>query len=455
MTASAAIQNIPAPVASAKQSTVKTGFNDDSSTPENAVESSFERALDQADSPPREQRSDQAQVAGSGNDLPPGQNTAEEETDAGRRSDAPSPSATYRDGADTVSETGETLFAEPLAALAPGMDKVTGLPGRAATTSEAGQLSGMTNNRATGDAALPNTTALKQTSEQQPGGVPTGVATLAGAAAREAPAGLPADKKATGELNVPSSQDRTTPAAALSLNREATRLPQAGQALMNAQPDAAVDALALPGLDKMLSSQKLAMDTLAAGLDKLASAGSATTDPRNAAMLPLSTSLNNLNSPTPTVGAVYQGVISETPGQGDWNQGMGRQVMWMASQNIRSAELRLNPANLGTIEVRIDMEDDQVNVAFSSRHVMVRDAIEQALPRLREMMEEQGLNLNDTDISGQAFAEQQENAFAREQTLSVAASTAEETLNETADILPGMSVVAENNTGNTLVDYYI
>jgi flagellar hook-length control protein FliK len=52
-----------------------------------------------------------------------------------------------------------------------------------------------------------------------------------------------------------------------------------------------------------------------------------------------------------------------------------------------------------------------VNVAFSSRHADVRDAVEQALPRLREMFEDKGLNLSDADVSQHSFAEQRENAF--------------------------------------------
>lgn len=102
----------------------------------------------------------------------------------------------------------------------------------------------------------------------------------------------------------------------------------------------------------------------------------------------------------------HQATITETFGRPEWNQAVGKQMTWMANQNIRSAELRLNPAHLGPIEVRIEMEDDQVSLAFSSRHAVVREAMEQAIPRLREMFEESGLNLTDTDVSQHSFAEQ-------------------------------------------------
>ena len=115
-----------------------------------------------------------------------------------------------------------------------------------------------------------------------------------------------------------------------------------------------------------------------------------------------------LQSLTPETGSVatHKATLPETFGKPEWNQGLAKQMLWMTNQNIRSAELRLNPANLGPIEVRIDMDDDQVSLAFSSRHAGVREAMELAMPRLREMFEQSGLNLADTDISQQSFAEQ-------------------------------------------------
>ncbi len=123
-------------------------------------------------------------------------------------------------------------------------------------------------------------------------------------------------------------------------------------------------------------------------------------------------SANNLATPLSNSSAIYQADINQPFGSVDWSKGLGKQVVMLVNQNIRSAELRLNPANMGTVEVRIDMEDDQVNVAFTSRHAAVRDAIEVAMPRLREMMDSNGLSLADTDISDQSFAQQSELAFA-------------------------------------------
>ena len=153
-----------------------------------------------------------------------------------------------------------------------------------------------------------------------------------------------------------------------------------------------------------------------------------------------------------SVSTTHQATVTETFGKPDWNQGMGKQVVWMANQNIRSAEIRLNPAHLGPIEVRIEMDDDQVSLAFSSRHAAVREAVEQAMPRLREMFEESGLNLADTDVSQQSFAEQRSHESA-ENTKHRARSASDQ-----ADPAPG-EISAETATtqliNSGLVDYYI
>lgn len=100
--------------------------------------------------------------------------------------------------------------------------------------------------------------------------------------------------------------------------------------------------------------------------------------------------------------------ITEFFGRAAWPQAMGKQVISMINQNLSSAEIKLNPAHLGPIEILIDLSDDQVSVSFSSRHAVVRDAMEMALPKLREMLDENGFNLADADISQQSFSEQRE-----------------------------------------------
>ena len=62
---------------------------------------------------------------------------------------------------------------------------------------------------------------------------------------------------------------------------------------------------------------------------------------------------------------------------------MGNRVMWMVTKNVQHAEIRLNPAELGPLEVRVAVNRDETSILFTSQHMAVRDAVEAALPRLR------------------------------------------------------------------------
>lgn len=82
-----------------------------------------------------------------------------------------------------------------------------------------------------------------------------------------------------------------------------------------------------------------------------------------------------------------------------WDQGLGQRMLWMVDQGLNQAELRLDPPQLGSVSVRISLLDDQAQIMFQAQHPAAREALEAALPKLREMFAEQGLELADADIS--------------------------------------------------------
>lgn len=93
----------------------------------------------------------------------------------------------------------------------------------------------------------------------------------------------------------------------------------------------------------------------------------------------------------------------QSPG---WSQQMTDQVSLMLKGGFQQADIKLNPAHLGPMEIKLSMNDDKASIHFVSQHAPVRDAIDSALPRLREMLEQQGLSLADVDVS--AHSEQQQ-----------------------------------------------
>jgi flagellar hook-length control protein FliK len=78
---------------------------------------------------------------------------------------------------------------------------------------------------------------------------------------------------------------------------------------------------------------------------------------------------------------------------------LGEKIHWMRNANISTAELHLHPAELGSIEIKIVTEDQQARVSFITSSATARDVIEESLPKLRELLADSGLALDQSDIS--------------------------------------------------------
>ena len=93
----------------------------------------------------------------------------------------------------------------------------------------------------------------------------------------------------------------------------------------------------------------------------------------------------------------------ETPvGQAQWGQAVGERLMFMVNNKVQAASIILNPPELGPIEVKVNLNHDQASVHFVSNHAAVREAIEEAFPRLKEMFAQSGLQLADANVSQQS-----------------------------------------------------
>lgn len=90
-----------------------------------------------------------------------------------------------------------------------------------------------------------------------------------------------------------------------------------------------------------------------------------------------------------------------------WGEALNDRVLWMAGRTIKNAEIRMNPAELGPIRVQVLVEDDAAKISFSASHALTREAIEQALPRLREMLSENGISLANTTVSDSGVQHEQ------------------------------------------------
>ncbi|MDH4553586.1 flagellar hook-length control protein FliK [Pseudomonas sp. BN417] len=197
---------------------------------------------------------------------------------------------------------------------------------------------------------------------------------------------------------------RTTPAAAWQLQdatsaQAAPTLDQEFSAALAALVDKPLEADE-GRLDDALSSTEFAVEA-SAGL------GENKGEVRNELLA------NRLSALSQAIGlqaAQVQRAPALVPGQsvamnqGGWSEAVVDRVMWLSSQNLKSAEIQLDPQELGRLEVRVHMTQDQTQVTFASPHANVRDALEGQMHRLRELFAQQGMNQLDVNVSDQSLS---------------------------------------------------
>lgn len=89
-------------------------------------------------------------------------------------------------------------------------------------------------------------------------------------------------------------------------------------------------------------------------------------------------------------------------------QQLADKVRWMVNQNNLQADIRLDPAELGSVKVRVNLSGESASVNFVVQSQQARDALEQAAPRLKDMLDQQGIELGQSSIQQEQNDSQQE-----------------------------------------------
>ena len=93
--------------------------------------------------------------------------------------------------------------------------------------------------------------------------------------------------------------------------------------------------------------------------------------------------------------------------QSGWTEGLVNRVMYLSSQNLKSADIQLEPKELGRLDIKVNMAADQATqITFASGHAGVRDALEGQVHRLRELFSQQGLAQPDVNVADQQRQQQ-------------------------------------------------
>ena len=112
-----------------------------------------------------------------------------------------------------------------------------------------------------------------------------------------------------------------------------------------------------------------------------------------------SSALTSIAHVSTTSESSSSGLKLDTPlGQAGWRDEFGQKLTWMVSNTRQQADLILNPPHLGRIEVTLSLDGDKANASFFSPHATVREALENSMTRLREVLAEAGVALGQTHV---------------------------------------------------------
>ena len=130
---------------------------------------------------------------------------------------------------------------------------------------------------------------------------------------------------------------------------------------------------------------------------------------------------------------------------------LNQRVQYMLSQGMQKAEIRLDPAELGSMQIRLQMnQEQQVSVQIQVQNPQAREALEQTMPRLREMLQQQGIELGQNQVSqqNQGSASQQGGG----QTMAGGQSANAEQIDDAIE--QDMSALLANQANSDGIDFY-
>ncbi len=143
--------------------------------------------------------------------------------------------------------------------------------------------------------------------------------------------------------------------------------------------------------------------------------------------------------------------ITAPLGEQGWGEAMGERIMWMMGKGVQAASIRITPPHLGPIQVQLSVQNDQASVNIIAQHGVVKEALEAAMPRLREMMAESNLQLVNVDVSHREHAHHGRRSELSHQDQS---GHGDHLLAEQGEALPMEEEVTQRYTSSGLLDDY-
>lgn len=137
-------------------------------------------------------------------------------------------------------------------------------------------------------------------------------------------------------------------------------------------------------------------------------------------------------------------------------QALQEQVQFLLNRKLDTVEIRLDPPELGNLQIKLHLNQDQAQVGIVVQNSHARELLEQTLPRLREMLAQQGIQLGQTQVQQQS-QQQQGGASGQGQDLRGAPGHSGSSLGNGSDVGTDETLTVQQHTvtGSAhAVDYY-
>lgn len=102
---------------------------------------------------------------------------------------------------------------------------------------------------------------------------------------------------------------------------------------------------------------------------------------------------------TQTIPVTHTMNLSMPVNLSQWQASLTEQIVMLTRQDIQTAEIKLHPQELGSLHIKLAMHDDNMQLHMMTAHAVVKGVLESALPFLRTSLEEQGITLQQADVS--------------------------------------------------------
>lgn len=261
---------------------------------------------------------------------------------------------------------------------------------------------------ATVQAAASATESVEQSGQGEVAAELSGLLGQSGSSTRS---GLPGSSPASNATE-PRGTAKATPASVGTKSGAGTEplIPAAAKGASNTGREALADSKKDAVFASMMATMSATQTNKNSVADEKAIALAAAPQPNAAALAAM-----QANNATPATAIVAPTLVTiNTPVTNEkWGDEFNQKITWLSTQKEQSAELHLNPPQLGPMDVVLKVSGDQATAMFSSPHAAVREAIEQALPKLREMMADSGIMLGNATVNDQAPRNRQNDSESR------------------------------------------